>query len=80
MASEQPTTYTIRLISDDLSLLRTIAEQYQESAAEWHLNQSGSGDYDANKTKSDEVYQKVGELLAKLDGATTTPEAEEDRG
>jgi hypothetical protein len=68
MASEQPATHTIRLTSDDLSLLRTIVEQYWESAAEWHLNQSGSGDYDANKVKADEVYQKVGELLAKLDG------------
>jgi hypothetical protein len=67
MASEQPTTHTIRLTSDDLALLRTIVEQYQESTAEWHLNQHG-GDYDANKTKSDEVYEKVGELLAKLDG------------
>jgi hypothetical protein len=68
MASEQPTTYTIRLTSDDLALLRTIVEQYRESAAEWHLDQSGSGDYEANKAKSDAIYEKVGELLAKLDG------------
>jgi hypothetical protein len=67
MASEQPTTYTIRLTSDDLTLLRTIVEQYRESAAERHLNQSGSGDYEANKAKSDAIYEKVGELLAKLE-------------
>jgi hypothetical protein len=65
MATEQPAMHTIRLTSDDLSLLRLIVEQYQESAAEWHLNQRG-GDYDANKVKSDEVYEKVGKLLAKL--------------
>jgi hypothetical protein len=67
MASEQPTTYTIRLTSDDLSLLRTIVEQYRESAAEWHLDQSGSGDYEANEAKSDAIYERAGELLAKLD-------------
>jgi hypothetical protein len=66
MANEQPATYTIRLTSDDLSLLRSIVEQYQESAAEWHLNQRG-GDHDANKAKSDAIYEKAGELLAKLE-------------
>jgi hypothetical protein len=79
MSTDKPTTYTIRLTSDDLSLLRTIVEQYRESAAEWHLNQCGGEDYEANKAKSDEVYERVGELLAKLDGATPIPEAEEDK-
>jgi hypothetical protein len=67
MSTDNPATHTIRLTSDDLALLRTIVEQYQESTAEWHLNQHG-GDYETNEVKSDEVYKKVGELLAKLDG------------
>jgi hypothetical protein len=72
MASEKPATYTIRLTSDDLTLLRTIVGQYQESTAEWYLNQRGSGDYEANKAKSDAIYERVGELLAKLDGTEET--------